>query len=516
MIKISRYAHRYRMFGVVVLSVGLLVSACKKPATETQTPQSSQQAAQATEKPAATTQKYMDPPPASEPKPVQFPEVKQFYVDRNKLAVYVVENHEVPLVNVRLVVNAGQMDDRYLADMTASMLGEGTKKRSKAQLDEAIESVGAQISANAGTHNTYISTTVLKPNVELALALMADEVMNPAFPEDALAKVKEQTKASIKMMRSNPDVLANVLFDMIAYPEGHPYGQPLPKEADIEAISKKQLSDFHQRFYRSNNAFLILSGDITVDEAKRLVASSKAFGPWKPFEKQEDFPPNPLNRFEKKDYQLPQKLTVHLVDRPASAQSEIRVGNLAMSRRHEDWLKLKLASDILGGGASGRLFRDLREEKGLTYGIYSGVSSGQAPGTWQISTNTQTSKTGEMLQGIFAHIEEMRNKQPSEEEFTDTIQQTTGSFPLEIETPQQVASKVYHILTFGLPQDYYQTYRDKVRAIKREEMKSTAETYMRNIPVVVVVGKAAKIEPLIKEALPQASIIKYNQDLQPM
>jgi zinc protease len=449
---------------------------------------------------------YQDPPPPTEPRQVQFPDLQKI-VTKNGLEVYVVENHEVPLVSAQLVIKAGTMDDEQLAEMTASMLAEGTKTRTKAKIDEEIEFVGGSLGAGAGTHDTSVYSQVLKRDVKLALTLMADEVLNPAFPADALAKLKDRAKTGLKAMKSNPDVLADQLFDMAAYPAGHPYGRPLPTEKQIDAVTVDALKQFHDRFYRSNNAYLILSGDITVAEATKL--AEDVFGKWKPIEG--NVPPNPLNGF--KEYKHPGKLVVHLVDRPGSAQSEVRVGNLALARKHPDWIKLDLASDILGGGSNGRLFLDIREEKGLTYGIYTKMEPGQAPGTWRIWTKTKTKTTGDMLKAVFGHIKKIRDEDVTEKEFEDVTREAIGSFPLSIETADQVAGRVRTILTYGLPNDYYKTYRDEVRKANIADMKAMARKYINDVPVVVVVGRKDKVESQIKEAMPDAVIVNYDTDL---
>ncbi len=449
---------------------------------------------------------YQDPPLPTEPRQVQFPDLQKV-VTKNGLEVYVVENHEVPLVSAQLVIKAGTMDDEQLAEMTASILGEGTKTRTKAKIDEEIEFVGGSLGAGAGTHDTSVFTQVLKRDIKLALTLMADEVMNPAFPADALAKLKDKAKTGLKAAKSNSDLLADQLFEMAAYPGGHPYGRPLPTEAQIDAVTVDALKGFHDKFYRSNNAYLILSGDVTVPDAQKL--AEEVFGKWKPI--QGEAPSNPLNNF--REYKHPPKMIVHLVDRPGSAQSDIRVGNLALARKHPDWIKFELASDILGGGSTGRLFLDVREEKGLTYGIYTKMDPGQAPGTWRIWTKTKTKTTGEMLKAIFGHIKKIRDEDVTEKEFDDVTREAIGSFPLSIETAGQVAGRVRTILTYGLPADYYKTYRDEVRKAQLGDMKAMARKYINDVPVVVVVGRADKIESQIKEALPDAAIVHYDTDL---
>ncbi|MBX7083920.1 MAG: insulinase family protein [Nannocystaceae bacterium] len=495
-------------------ALGLAGAGCKPKATTTPEPVvTPEPVAKPEPKPEPVVEKppakvYPEPPAPGAAKPVNFPVAATFALP-NGLQVYVVENHEVPVVAVELTVRAGSMDSEHAAGFVASMLGEGTKTRTKAKIDESIEFVGANISGSAGAHTSGLATRVLKPDLKLALTLMADETMNPVFPEDALAKLKTAAKTGLSVAKSQPGQLAAVLFDMVAYPEGHPYGRPFATDAEIDAVTVAELVKFHETFYRSNNAYLILSGDITQKEAEPLV--KRAFGAWKPVPKDAALPPNPLNQY--KSYELPKELTVHLVDRPGSAQSEIIVGNLAIARNHPDWAAMQVANNILGDDANGRLFTDIREKRGLTYGIYSRVDEGQAPGTFSITTRTRTKSTGEMLAAIFEHLKRMRNEAPSQEEFDSVVKKMVGSFPLEIETADQIAGRLDEALTYELPLDYWRTYRDQLAGVDMAAVQRVAKDYIHPIPHVVVVGRADKVEKQIQQVFPKAKIVKYDGEL---
>ena len=494
----------------VGLGVALALVACQ-PQGQTTPPGPTPTPTDTPDGPAKTKpgRKYPAPPPPTAPKPVGFPDIASFELD-NGLAVYVIENHEVPLVNAQLVVRCGTMDDEYLASFTADMLGEGTRSRSKAKLDEAIEFVGGSLGAFSSTHVTTVFAQSLDTDLKLAMLLMADEVQNPLFPASALGKLKQRAKAGLRATRSNADALADTLFDMQVYPEGHPYGRPLGTEAEINAIGVDDIRKFHETFYRANNAFLLLSGDITVPEAQPLV--ERAFGGWATAELR-DLPPNPLNQFTR--YELPEKLQVHLVDRPGSVQASIRVGNVALARNHEDWASLEVTNAILGGGPNARLFQDIREEQGLTYRIGSRVSAGQAPGTFAIKTQTRTPTTGAMLAGIFEHIERIRSREPTRDEFESNVRTLVGSFPLQVETADQIVSKVKHQIIYGLPKNYWQGYRDGITRVELPEVRKAALRYIHALPVVVVVGNAAEIRPQIESVLPGAEVIAYDENLQP-
>lgn len=447
------------------------------------------------------------PPPPTAPKPIAFPEIASFRLP-NDLAVYVIENHEVPIVTAQLVVRCGTMDDELLAPLTARMLGEGTRSRSKAKLDEAIEFVGGTLTAFTDTHSSTVLAQSLSSDLKLAMLLMADEVQNPVFPPASLDKLKQEQKAVLRNARAQPDVLADTLLHSIIYSPEHPYGRPLPTDAQVDALGLEDVRRFHATFYRPNNAFLLLSGDITAAQARPLV--ERAFGAW-PAVELRTLPPNPLNRFTR--YELPGELFVHLVDRPGATQATIRVGNLALARNHEDWAALEVANEILGGGPNSRLFQDIRERQGLTYGIYSEVTEGQAPGVFVVETQTRNPTTGAMLAGIFEHIARLRADLPPRGEYETAVRKLVGSLPLQIETPDQIVDKVRDQLVYGLPQGYWRSYRDTIIGVELAEVRKAAQQYVHALPVVVVVGDAKEIRPQIQATLPTAKVVEYDAEL---
>jgi predicted Zn-dependent peptidase len=451
---------------------------------------------------------YPEPPAAGPPKPFNFPDVDQFTLD-NGLTVYVVPSSEVPVVSAQLVVRCGTMDAEYVAPFTSFMLGEGTRARSKAKLDEAIEFVGGYIQAVSGLHATYMFSEVMDKDLKLALTLMADQIMNPIFPAESLEKQKQQAKTGLSVARNDPAVMAAFLFEMQAYPEGHPYGRPLPSDEQIDEITVEDIKKFHSTFYKANNAFLILAGNVDKATVQPLV--ERTLGSWKPASKN-SLPPNPLNAY--KNYALPEKLVLHVVDRPGSAQTEVLVGNLALARNHPDWVKLEVANSLLGDDASGRLFKDVREERGLTYNISSDVDGRQAPGTFYISSRTRTKTTGALLAAVFEHIERFRNETPSEEEVQRVVAKLVGGFPLSLETPDAIAGKVREALIYNLPPDYWVKYRQDLLSVDAAAVQDAARKYVHPIPHVVVVGNPDKIVPQLEKTFPDAEIRTYDANLE--
>ncbi|PRP91738.1 Peptidase M16 inactive domain protein [Enhygromyxa salina] len=498
----------------VTAGLGLLstfgLGACDKNTSDSTPPDTTANTTPETE-PTEPARVYPDPPPPSEQRPVNFPELQSFELP-NKLTVYVVENHEVPLVDVQLIVKAGTIHDDLVGAMTASMLTEGTKKRSKAKIDESIEQIGSSLSSSAGEHNAVIRTRVLTPNLKLALDLVNDIAQNPKFDDEALNKQKDQQKVAIKGEKSDGGALAKRLTSKLLYPEGHPYAPDFPTDAEIDAVTPEALRTFHSTWYRPNNSFLILSGDVTQAEVEKLV--EKTLGKWKPAE---SFPAHPLEQFTPEDYQkaVPTELAVHIVDRN-QISSDIVIANInGVARNHPDWIKMSAVTKLFGGGMSSRLFRDIREEKKLTYNIGSYQSPQKAIGTFALVT--QTKKTDEMLQALFDHVERLRTTDPTEQEFNAAVDNMALSFPLAIETAGQIAGKVATTLTYNLPNDYYNSYIEEVRKIELGDIKDMAAKHIHTTPVIVIVGKAAKVKKQLKDvkALEGAKIYEYDTDLKP-
>lgn len=503
----SRFSRLTASLGLAVL-IG--VSACDK-GDSTTPPDTTADADTQPEEQAEPERVYPEPPPPSEPRPVNFPELQKFVFEKNGLTVYVVENHEVPLVDARLLIKAGEVDDELLATMTASMLAQGTKKNTKAQFDAKIEQVGASMNSFADTHSSVVSTRVLSEHLPLALGLMGEMVTSPRFDAEALEKVKDQQKTALRQQKSSPGSLGQRLMGMLLYPEGHPYGRSFPSDEQIDGVTIDQIKEFHDTYYKANNAFLLLSGDITVAEAEKLL--KKKMGKWK-HAGEGALPGSPLEKFGPKDFQgaLPTDMTVHIIDRK-SMSADIYIGNLSLTRSDPNWLKLAVVNRILGSGPASRLFKDIREQRKLTYNVNSFSVPAQSVGAFFIGT--QSKKVDEMLNAIFEHRDRMRDEDPSQQEYDDAIRSLVQAFPLGLETPEQIASKVSTVLTYHLPEDYWQTYRDEVQKVQLADVKAASQKYIHDFPVIVIVGKANRIKKQLAkvERLKDAKVVVYDTEL---
>lgn len=503
---------RHRFASAIAIAAGLLLStglvACDKTVEDTTPPE---KPVEDKPEPSAPLRIYPDPPPPTAQRPVNFPALQKYELP-NALTVYIVENHEVPLVDIQLVVKAGTVHDDLVAELTASMLTEGTKKRPKAKIDETIEALGSSLSTGAGEHNTWISTRVLTPNLKTALDLLSDVAQNPKFEDAALTKLKDQKKVSVKSEKSDGGELAQRLTSKLLYPKDHPYAPDFPTDAEIDGLTVAALQGFHNTWYRPGNAYLLLSGDITKADVEKLV--EQTLGKWKPGAPS---PAHPLEKFTAEDYRnaVPKELAVHIVDRN-QISSDIVIANVnGVARNSPEWVKMEAVTKLFGGGMSSRLFRDIREERKLTYNIGAFQAPQKVVGAFAIVT--QTKEVDQMLIALFDHVDRLRTTDPTEVEFKTAVDNLALSFPLQIETASQIAGKVSTILTYGLPEDYYNTYIDEVRKLTLADIKTAAAHHIHTTPVIVIVGKAAKIKKQLKDVplLADAKIYEYDTDLNP-
>jgi zinc protease len=424
------------------------------------------------------------------PKPFNVPQPFEAYLPNN-LKIVIVERKNLPLVTLRLAFRSGQINDpkdsKGLTAALASLIQEGTKSRTSQQLAEEVEMLGASLNANSSSDNTILSASTLSVYLPEILELLADIVLNPVFPEKELTLYKQNTIEGLKVQRADAGFLAHERISKIIYGE-HPYGVIAPSPADIERISREQLIDFHRRMFAPNNAILIAVGDI--DREKFLNQINSLFGNWeKGNVEPPEFPVLP-DRTEK---------TLTIVDRPGSAQANIILSNLAITRNHPDYFPALVLNQILGAGASSRLFMNLREEKGYTYGAYSSFDARRHAGAFEATAEVRTAVTGDALREFFYEIERIRDEDVSERELPDAKNYLTGVFPIRAETQEGLTNLIVAQQLYDLPADYLQTYREKINAVTLDEVRCVANTYLLPDKIaIVVVGDAEEILKQVK------------------
>ncbi len=458
--------------------------------------------------PAATLRADIDrtQPPAPLPEPkASFPDYKQVILP-NGLKIFVVENHREPTVTFRLLIKAGDAFDGSrpgLADTTAALLNRGTAKRSAAQFAEETDFLGASVEAGSGADYTEVSADGLTKDLPKLLDLFADAALHPAFPEAEVAKQKRQALSALVEGKQQPATLASKLRGKLLYGGDHPYGA-FPTEESLGGLRRADLVKFHDEYFSPDNATLAIVGDIRADEVVPLV--EKAFADWKVAasdttgqSKFPDLPPPPKG------------VTVHLVDRPGSVQSNILVCGRGVERNNHDVPELGVLNSILGGGFSGRLFQNLRERHGYTYGSSSSFASNRVAGIFSASAEVRNVVTVPAIEEIFNEIRRIDEQPVPDPELGMQREYLAGNYLLSLESPMRTAERVQDIDLYKLPVDYFKNYASRVEAVTPENVKMLADKYLDpNTLTVVVVGEAKDIRASLEKIGP---VTVYDTDL---
>lgn len=427
----------------------------------------------------------------------------------NGLKVVIVENKRLPLVNFRLAFKSGGIYDPRdipgLTDAMAKMLNEGTATRTSKQIAEEVENIGGSLGASSSSDNTVVAASALAMYRSQILGLMADIVLRPAFPAKELGIYKDNLKEELKLQRSQPDFLAGERTAKILYGE-HPYGVVSTTPAALEQITPEKLAEFHREALVPNNAVFIAVGDVNGEE---LLAEIKTFfGDWqKGTVKESDFPALP-ERSEK---------TLTIVHRPGSSQSNIVLGNPGVTRTDPDFFALSVMNMVLGGGASSRLFMNLREEKGYTYGAYSSFDARRLAGLFEATAEVRTAVAGDSLKEFFYELERIRTDIVPEDELADAKNYITGNFPLRMETQEGLTNQIVAQQIYGLPDDYLQTYRQNIEAVTAEDVRRVAQKHVQPDRVaIIMVGDAPQMLEQVKPYTENIEIFDNEGNLKNM
>ena len=406
----------------------------------------------------------------------------------NGLRVILLESHKVPTFNMQMVVLSGGLSDkpdyRGLASFTATLLREGTTKRSSKDIAEQADALGATLTANSGLSSmtTNVSTAGLVENLDQTLELFSDVVRNPNFPQAEVDKYKTRTLAQLQIQRSIPQFLAQEQFSRAIYGANHPASLVVAPAESIKKLSTKDLAEFHAAHYRPNNAILAIVGDVTLKEI--MPKLEKAFGDWQKADVPAFSIPAAPAQAESK---------IYLIDRPGSVQTVLQLGALGIERTSPDYFAVLLADRVFGGGPSGRLFMNLREDKGYTYGAYSFFSGSKFRGTWGASSEVRTEVTEGAMKEFMNELNRLRNEPVPAEELDNAKRAIVGSFALSLEQPTSLLQNVITQKLYNLPADYWDTYPQKVSAITAADVQNAAKKYLVLEKLqVVAVGDATK------------------------
>ena len=418
-------------------------------------------------------------------RPVTFPpyEIRTL---PNGLRVVVVEHHEQPSVSLRMLVGAGTAQDLSpklgIASMVASLLDQGTATRTAQQIADAVDTLGGNVRIGAGTDVTFAYITVLKDSVSPGLELLSDIVRSPSFAPGELERQRDQLRSALRVSYQDPDYLASIVFQRLVYGL-HPYGYSgAGTPESIERITRSDLVDFHRQYFAPGNCILAVAGD--VEKAEAFAAVEKTFGGWAPRPVEAPLvlgPPVPTRR-------------VVVVDVPDAVQTAIRAGHLGTRRKSDDFTVLDMAVRILGGEGANRLQQVLRTQRGLTYGASAGLNAYRLTGDIVAETDTRPEATGEALRVMVDEFFRLQREQVKARELDGAKEFLAGSFPLSIETPDDVATKVLTALFYGLPLTELETFRERVNAITPDDIQRVSKAYLKPDRLsIVLVGNAPMI-----------------------
>jgi zinc protease len=401
----------------------------------------------------------------------------------NGLQVVAVLQHEQPAVSMRLLVRAGTSSDPKdklgLAHLAASLLDQGTTAKSSQEMNDAVDFIGAAMGAGAGTDHTLCNMVVMKDSFETGMRMLSDMARHPGFAAAEIERQRQQMLSGLQVSAEDPGYVADSVFDRLVY-GFHPYGMPENgTPATLASITREDLLAFHARYFAPNNAILAIVGDVTAEEAFSM--AKKVFGEWEkrdlPAQTFID-PPDPTRR-------------VIVVNKPDAVQTEVRVGHLGISRKHQDYMAVNLAIRILGGEGSNRLHQVLRTERGLTYGAQANMDTHKESGDFEAETNTRSEATAEVLRLIVDEFWRLQRERVNSRELDGAKAYMTGSFPLTIESPESIAMQVVNSLFYGLPLDDLQNFRERVNAVTPDDIQRVAKVYLRPDRLsVVLVGNA--------------------------
>jgi zinc protease len=403
----------------------------------------------------------------------------------NGMEIVLVESHVIPKFTGQLFFRSGDAvaDVAGIADITAAVMRTGTTARTSRQIEEDLRRTGSDLSSGAGADTSAISFAGLVNFSNELLALVSELAQQASFPEDEFERERRQMLEGLKIERATPGFLAGERLRKVLF-GNHPYGTVSPTEAQVERYAVAQLKEFYRRHYRPGNALLVLAGDFQPEDM--LAQIEKIFGSWAPGAAQEAPNPALLEITGRR---------VHLVHLPGSVQTQVAVGNRAITRKHPDWLRLALANSIYGGAFNSRLVMNIREEKGYTYSPRSSVHPLRQHGYFSIHAAVRNDVVAATLKEIFYEIDRMRAEAVGEVELADARNYMTGVFSLGLATQGGLAGQLATATLEHLPEDYLETYRERILALTGADVLDSAKKYFDSPNAqIVVVGDRAEIE----------------------
>ncbi len=399
---------------------------------------------------------------------------------------------KLPVVTVSFVSDAGAVAEPRgrdgVARLTARALLEGTTARNGDALTESLERLGASMEADAEWDSGILATTVLSARLSDAMALVAEVIREPAFPERELERLKAERLAEILQRRAEPRGLADEMFARFLYAGDSRYALPdAGTESSVTAIARADITAFHAARYRPGSTTAIIVGDVTIDDALRVMRTR--FESWRS---------QRAEPVEADDRPARRTRAIHLVEKADAPQSELRIGHVGLPRTHPDYFAALVMNMLLGGLFSSRINLNLREAHGYTYGAFSSFDWRRQAGPFMVASAVRSDVTAAAAAEVLKEIERMRSEKVSADELSLATSYLEGVFPIRYETTAAIARALSAMVVYGLPADYFDTYRDRVHAVSASDVLRAARDFLHPEELqLVAVGDPAVIrEPL--------------------
>jgi zinc protease len=424
-------------------------------------------------------------PPALAPeRPVVWPGRTVRTLD-NDLQVVLVESHGIPKFTAQLLFrsgNAAAPETPGLGEMTAAVVRTGTAARTSRRIEEDLRRMGADLSTSAGADSSAITISGLAECAGGLLELLGDLARNAAFPAEEFERERRQRLEELKIERATPGFLAGERLRKVLF-GAHPYATVAPTAEQVEAYRREQLADYYRKHYAPGNALLVAAGDFSA--AAMLAAIERTLGDWqgaKPEVPAHPEPPRPRGR------------RVHLVHLPDTVQTQVLVGNPAITRRHPDWLRLSLANSIFGGAFNSRLVINIREQKGYTYSPRSGAHALRQHGYFSVHAAVRNDVAAATLTEIFYEMDRIRALPVAADELDDARHYLSGVFSLGLATQDGLVGQLATVYLNELPEDYLETYRERIRGLSADDVLAAARNYFDSANAqIVVVGDREQV-----------------------
>lgn len=438
----------------------------------------------------AQTPDRTKPPQLSAPKKMVLPAIQQFTLS-NGLKVVLMEKHVVPLIQLNIIVKTGSVNDpenkTSLAGLTLNMLTEGAAGKTSLELADAIDFLGARISANAFVHSATISLHTPLSKFDDALKIMSDIILRPDFPQKELDRKKKDRLTSLMQAHDQPTAIASAAFNQILFGKEHPYGR-MTTEKEIKSFSTADMKNFYEKYFVANNAVVIAVGDIKKEDLKKKLEA--AFGKWQK---------GNVKEIKVKEPTQIAKRIVYLIDKPGAAQSVINIGRIGAARLTNDYNSIVVMNTLLGGSFTSRLNQNLREKNGYTYGASSRFLFRPVPGSFIAASSVQTEVTDKALTEFFNELNGIREPL-TDADLNRAKNLVALGYPGNFQSVSEIAGQLEEMVLYNLPRNYFGEFVSKILSLNGNEVNVAAKKYI--VPdqmIVVVVGDKAKIEEGIKK-----------------